>query len=269
MNCREFENVLITIAHEQTVAPSARKLALSHTESCARCAKRLTEARILVTGVRAVRKGIADKGAPARVEAALRNALRQRATMQSSSRITPAPVRAPRWPRRAIGAATALIMLTALLTSVLWHKSQRVDHPLNRVAKATALSPEQPGVWTITRPRVRRVDPPHGGASKPKRLPRVTGSSAQSRLATDGSKLADQLPIESQDAHALSDYIPLTYLPDAMALESGQVIRVKVPLSTFFALGVVPFGAEHADKLVNAELVIGDDGVQRAIRLVK
>lgn len=268
MSCRDFENVLILIAHDKEVEPRARKLALSHSEGCARCAKRLTEARILAAGVRAVRQGIADKGAPARVEAALCNALRQRATIQAGSRIVAAPIRRPRWSRQAMGAAAALILITALLTGAVWYKSQSRDHALNRVAVAASLSQEQPGIGNVKPTRAGSINPLPQKVSEVKRRPQAAGSRAP-ELVAGRARRSDKLPAESPDAHALSDYIPLTYLPDAMALESGQVIRVKVPLSTFFALGVVPFGAEHADKLVNAELVVGDDGVQRAIRLVK
>lgn len=66
----------------------------------------------------------------------------------------------------------------------------------------------------------------------------------------------------------MTDFIPLTYLTRSTAIESGQVMRVKMPVSTFIALGV-PINNQHADELVNAELVVGDDGVMRAVRLLK
>jgi len=66
----------------------------------------------------------------------------------------------------------------------------------------------------------------------------------------------------------MTDFIPLTYLTRSTAIESGQVMRVRVPLSTFIALGV-PISTQHADEVVNAELVMGDDGVMRAVRLLK
>jgi hypothetical protein len=46
------------------------------------------------------------------------------------------------------------------------------------------------------------------------------------------------------------------------------VIRVKIPLSAFLAFGL-PVSPEQADRIVNAEVVIGDDGVKRAVRLVR
>jgi hypothetical protein len=70
------------------------------------------------------------------------------------------------------------------------------------------------------------------------------------------------------ESGAMTDYIPLTYMSRSTAIESGQVMRVRVPLSTFISLGV-PINAQRAGELVNAEVVVGDDGVQRAIRLLR
>jgi hypothetical protein len=60
----------------------------------------------------------------------------------------------------------------------------------------------------------------------------------------------------------------LTYLDPATAVESGTVVRVKLSRSALMSLGV-PVSAERSDDLVKAEVVLGDDGVARAIRLVR
>jgi hypothetical protein len=89
------------------------------------------------------------------------------------------------------------------------------------------------------------------------------------RLASSRAGAAVENAEQSKpDSEAITDFIPLTYLTRSTAIESGQVMRVKVPVSTFIALGV-PINNRHADELVNAELVIGDDGVMRAVRLLK
>lgn len=50
--------------------------------------------------------------------------------------------------------------------------------------------------------------------------------------------------------------------------ESGQVVRVKVPSSMMVSLGVVS-SVEKPSKLVNAEVVLGDDGQTHAIRFIR
>ena len=269
MNCRDFANDLPAIAHDQTVEPLARKRALAHTENCARCARQLAEARVIAAGVRGVKAEIAGQQAPARVEATLRQAFRKRAAAPKRSKTVPAPTRAPRWSRRAIGMAAALILISALLTSAFWYQLRQSDHSLNRVAVAAASSPNQVDRWMAMKTRVEPVKPPSGPGTHLKRAPQVIHPREADRVIARGSKPAGDAPSADEETHALTDFILLTVMSAETAMDSGQVIRVKVPLSTFFALGVAPLGAEHADKLVNAEIVVGDDGVQRAIRLVK
>jgi hypothetical protein len=63
-----------------------------------------------------------------------------------------------------------------------------------------------------------------------------------------------------------TDYIPLTYVDDATAMESGHVVRVEVPRETLASFGIP---ASDSSQYVKADVVIGDDGVARAIRFVK
>ncbi len=62
-----------------------------------------------------------------------------------------------------------------------------------------------------------------------------------------------------------TDFIALSYSP---AAESGQILNVKVPRSMMVALGVTS-NVENISELVNAEVVMGDDGLARAIRFVQ
>ncbi len=62
-----------------------------------------------------------------------------------------------------------------------------------------------------------------------------------------------------------TDFIALSY---SSAAESGQILNVKVPRSMMVALGVTS-NVENISELVNAEVVMGDDGLARAIRFVQ
>lgn len=70
----------------------------------------------------------------------------------------------------------------------------------------------------------------------------------------------DRLP----EAENATEFIALSYLP---ASESGQVVRVKVPRSMLVSLGVST-NVERGKELINAEVVVGDDGAARAIRFL-
>lgn len=64
-----------------------------------------------------------------------------------------------------------------------------------------------------------------------------------------------------------TDYIPLTWVTDATAMDSGQVVRVKVPRAMLLSIGVATNTA-GAGEFVLADVVVSDDGLARAIRLV-
>ena len=72
----------------------------------------------------------------------------------------------------------------------------------------------------------------------------------------------------ARNDETVTDYIPLTYLADATAVESGTVLRVELPPSALIAVGL-PAPVERADSRVKADVVVGDDGVARAVRFVR
>lgn len=65
-----------------------------------------------------------------------------------------------------------------------------------------------------------------------------------------------------------TDFLPLTFVDDSRAQQSGHVVRVKVPRSALIAFGV-PMNMERAGELITADVVVGDDGLARAIRFVQ
>ena len=62
-----------------------------------------------------------------------------------------------------------------------------------------------------------------------------------------------------------TDFIALSYSPTP---ESGQILKVRVPRSMMVSLGVAA-NMENSSRLVNAEVLMGDDGLARAIRFVQ
>ncbi len=66
-------------------------------------------------------------------------------------------------------------------------------------------------------------------------------------------------------AEIKTEFIALSYARDP---ESGQIVRVKVPSSMMISLGLV-VSVEKPSDLVNAEVLVGDDGLTRAIRFIR
>jgi hypothetical protein len=81
--------------------------------------------------------------------------------------------------------------------------------------------------------------------------------------------VANRAPIESIPDEPRVDMTGFVPLPGAGAwprFESGSLVRMDVPVS---ALSVLGLQAHSATGLVKAEVVIGQDGVARAIRVVQ
>jgi hypothetical protein len=62
-----------------------------------------------------------------------------------------------------------------------------------------------------------------------------------------------------------TDFIALTYARDP---DSGQLVRVRVPSSMMVTLGLVGSVKKPA-AMVDAEVLVGDDGLTRAIRFIR
>ena len=74
-------------------------------------------------------------------------------------------------------------------------------------------------------------------------------------------------PPEPEESEVASDFIPLTNRAEISAMESGQIVRVLLPRTAMASYGL-PFNQDRADVPVSAQVLIGQDGVARAIRFL-
>lgn len=274
MTCEEFERIVTDLACEFLIEAASRKRALAHAQACPRCATRLQQERALTAALNGV--AVAETAeAPARTRAALLVAFQQQPAngVAAPEAVTNAPLRRP---SRALIAAAAMVLLAALLVvlQLLRHHS-KVESPAGAgptVAEALPLS-----------------DP-----SKPNGVNRQasTQSSATNAAKTGGAKAASadkdgSIPLpqttrrrprpvfravlasanKTAPAETVSDFVPLTALADSTAMRSGTIVRVEMPRASLIAMGL-PLHVERAGETVKADIVVGDDGLARAIRLV-
>jgi len=77
-------------------------------------------------------------------------------------------------------------------------------------------------------------------------------------------------PSSSRDVQpaqpAVSDFVIVPGAASLPPMESGTLVRLDLPVSVLPSLGVTPPATGHAT--VKADLVIGQDGLTRAVRLV-
>jgi hypothetical protein len=73
-------------------------------------------------------------------------------------------------------------------------------------------------------------------------------------------------PVAEEDAD--SSFYPLPEAEALPAVENAMVVRVQLPVSSLQLMGV-PVSEERADASVQADLLLGQDGLARAVRLAQ
>jgi len=280
MNCANFETIVNELAENRPMDATARVNGLAHVTICAECAMRLNDARNIATGLQ-LALAAESEAAPARVRESLLAAFAE----QHHATVAPiVPIssskgsswRTIRWWSAAAIAAAAAIVLALLLPSLVRVMSPALPSQTANVNQASPQTLPSPKATVL--PKAAAKQPEEQPANVPgtnpvlanNRLP--VGPAKRSRLAraapfANSSKQVDG-EVAANKAGRPGEYFPLTYLASATAMESGTVVRIQVSRSKLISLGL-PMDGDRANELVKADLVLGDDGVARAIRLVE
>jgi hypothetical protein len=277
MNCLEFESQLEVLARGALADARTRAAAEAHGESCGACAARLADERSLSSGLRALAAGMKTAEAPTRVEAALVAAFRARAAAQGSgeaaaaSNIVPMSGHAPA--RRWSWAKTIAVASMAAAASLALFVLLKPDAPPGAPSQKAMLI--EPPTGSTGGPPVaaaalnteveREPTPPEVRASVPR--PAFT---ARPR-ATNVSYGRPSRPEPAADTRAqevATDFIPLVQAGPYTQAEEGHLVRVELPRSALASFGL-PVNAEAAGGRVKADVLMGQDGIARAIRFVR
>jgi len=253
MKCQEFEPIIISLARGQLVETSARETALGHLERCAHCAIAFEEQQALTVGIRVAAESL-PRGASAQVEVALRRAFREQAGRFVTTGINPQTKW--NWLRswRLVGAAAAIILL-ALLAGVSWLKSTPTNQKREVINHPATPSIADPGQKQESHAQINGR-----GDQNQRTSSNSSGSRRQGRRHS--VRQGDESPNE-----VATRFYPLVEEDQMSPLESGRVVRVEIPVSTFIALGL-PITAESINQPVQADLLLGQDGLARAIRFL-
>jgi hypothetical protein len=265
MNCQDFNTVVGELADARLMDAATRDAGLQHAAACVECAARFMHERSVGATLRVASRAETEE-APARVKQSLLAAFAEQQKIMAAS---PAPAtvvelssrRAPRW-RIALAAAAAAVVLVSLALPSLLRvapDSSQAPPPDMRAALTVPSMPTPPIGEAIGISPTPKVIAPHNGAKRD--VPR------ERKYANAPRGIASSR-YETVAKNTNNQYLPLTYLDPATAVESGTVVRVRLSRSALMSLGV-PVSAERSDDLVKAEVVLGDDGVARAIRLVR
>ncbi len=281
MNCQQAEMWIIELAREDAVVADFHADALRHLDACPHCAARLATERAVTENLRAVAVHDAHAGAPALVEANLLVALRAQ-----TERVAHAPVRvmsaksARTWAslfsaRRAMAvcAVAALMLLTFAML-----RSRFTAGPNRQTQTAAAGAPAQPvvantatenaGATPTEERREGRAQRAAGLLSKQTRRGHAA-THVREQVAMAVGSVGEMTVIARAPvvAESVTEFMPLV-ARSAPPLTSGQLVRVEVSRSALASLGL-PVNMARAGETMKADVLIGEDGLARAIRLVR
>ncbi|HEY7181213.1 MAG TPA: hypothetical protein VIC84_07330 [Blastocatellia bacterium] len=248
MNCHDFENVVLSLARNRLLDAATREQSSVHAELCERCAARLAEERALLARLRAVAEEMAGEEPPARVEKALLAAFRAQTAATASSTIFSATRSAPSRPRRwsswKLAAVAAGILILISMMAAFWRSagSHEPQHEERAVAPTSPKSAAPP------------VSHNQIAVEQPKNAPKRARRSASVN--------------NPDEAEVVTEFFPLREGEDITALDSLEVVRVELPGSALGEVGL-PVDPETMNEPVKADVVLGQDGLARAIRFVR
>jgi hypothetical protein len=261
MSCRSFEDLVTALSREGTreLDAATRASALAHASECERCASRLREERRLSRALDGLALANADLEAPPYVEAALLGAFRAHATAASRTR---------RDARRASwtwGLAAAVVIGLAAGVAGWWPRSTGGERAATAAvpaslpekaippadgSKAAAVPPSEDASAFVAPPRAH---PAPGARAKPVASAVRRGDAWKRAARTESDR---------------PQYVPWLWADPTTDFDRGHVVRVGLPRAALASWGW-PLEGDVADEAVEAELLLGEDGVARAIRVVR
>jgi hypothetical protein len=276
MNCEKFENVVTDIARGQLTEASFREEATLHTKACESCAARLAQEQNLSVALRALALMDENKKADHGVEANLLNAFRNRTTTVSTPPVVVSPKAATATRNHRLywwAAAAAVIVVALTLLALRVQNNQPISQPQ---AHENKVLPQQPDNQNPQNDMVKQDKKLAPRRNTPLATNNKTGELNRKNLAHPTAKLNSRAAKNGQQPNRpgsnskpadeiATNFMPLYNIP---MTEGGQVVRVELPRSALATFGL-PVNAALADKPIKADVVIGNDGIARAIRFVQ
>jgi hypothetical protein len=239
MNCQTFRTIVDEIDLPDGLEATALDDALGHAQACSRCARQLHQARELALSLQALARADRRRQASEHTEACLLLAFRAQKGVESSRA----------W-RGWMAAAAAVIL--ALGLGLLWRHSSMTGRrpPVRSVASVPA--PGAPQASAQLTPALT-VSPPYRSAPD----------------STNGIRTGKRHGSVSPEVEAeeLADFVPLPFADQDTPVASGEVVRIQLSEADLGLLGV-PVSDDASGRSLTADVVIGEDGVARAIRFL-
>jgi hypothetical protein len=264
MTCREMEPLLrdMALGQETETELEMSSEAAAHLEGCPRCSSALERERRLTASLAELARSLEPCEVPAAMDARLLAAFRKHSRDCANRR----PVfrlfarRPAAW---AAGAAAIVILSLGVGLGVVLTGRQPSETPVEPRATPTAslANPEAAGPNPSAANAARPLDP------RPANNPLAADATRADRPSGVVRPEAKQAAPE-RSAQAGYGFVPLFYGGDPQLLEAGQVWRVEMPRSALQSVGM-PVVEESRSGRIQVDILLGEDGIARGIRLVQ
>ena len=261
MNCQRFEQLVSELARGQMMEADLRSEALAHSDDCEHCLARLRDEEKLTRGLQLLAAEMETLAAPAEMELKLRKAFR--------TRHIAAPVAVNSSRSRYWLVAVAAMLLVALSVAAMWWRSEA---PRQAIAEKSTPKPVDTPVGP-TGPAPREVSTPTDPTPKEAEYRAVNETPKRQAPKIPRRNTGTRRPEAQLANHATNeiatDFMPLGGDVNTVVLQDGgQIIRVRLRRSELLRFGF-PVNMERYNENVKADVLVGVDGLARAIRFVQ
>lgn len=155
--------------------------------------------------------------------------------------------------------------------------------PSSKELATATPSPPAPSIEAERQPKSAKPDTNRGGATELSAIKRARAQRTPTMIkaqhvidgghaiieASEGETVAANAAARPNEAESVTEFISLVADAPAMTpLESGRLVRVQVPRAALASLGL-PLNADRVNEPVKADVLLGGDGLARAIRFVR
>ena len=237
MTCREFDEIVHGYVRMELLDVRLREAALEHTAQCSLCASRMAEAIALAEATEASSRRVQHMQAPPHVESALLAEFRNHHRRASWRR-------AIEW--SSIGAAAAVLLI------VLWTVGIRAKGAPQAAPKKDVSSQSMGPLDAKAAAAAPAGDVVQAVAEKASDTPAISAAGDETPAVT----------------YVASDFVPVPFTGAIASDDPGMVVRVQLTRASLAQLGY-PVADAPDDDLIQADVLVGEDGWPRGVKLVQ
>jgi hypothetical protein len=283
MKCQNFEEIVNDLSRarisDQGMETSLSERALAHADECAECALRLQDERALSRCLDEMAREMRSWTAPASVEAELLKVFRQSQRTEVGGQRSVSGGQSAgitgRWNRWVLAAAAVLLIVLGIGGLRRFVASRQLpgtggsEHAIAETSPKPAPSTVEVGPGkSPAKPDNELGGGPGSIVSRtnthPRRRPFYRDSnSGRQALATGTNPIAND-----SESEVATQFMPLDFAGPINLQDGGQLVRVDLPRSAMLNLGL-PVNMDRYSERVKADVLVGADGLARAIRFVQ